>query len=165
MSKLETSIPEAPTKGRITGWHVLIGVVAFFGVVIAADTFYIVKAYRTFSGQVASNPYEAGRQFNRTLAQRERAAALGWTATVQAPVPGQVALRMTDRDGRPLTSLSLTGSLERPATEAGRQTLSFTHAGDGVYRAAARIDGAWDLRAVARNASETFEVESRLVNP
>ncbi len=154
-----------PAKGAITGWHVLAGMVLFFAVIIAVDTLFIVKAYRSFSGEVASNPYEAGLAFNRTLAQRQREAALGWTAVIERPEPGIVALRMNDKAGQPLSTLSLTGTLDRPATEVGRQTLNFKPTGDGWYRAAARLDGAWDLRATARNAQDKFEIESRLVTP
>ncbi|OYX90861.1 MAG: hypothetical protein B7Y78_13280, partial [Caulobacter sp. 35-67-4] len=106
--------PTVPVKGQITGWHVLIGMVAFFGFIIAVDTLFIVKAYRSFSGQVASNPYEAGLAFNRTLAQRQREAELGWNAVIERPQPGIVALRMTDKTGQPLSTLSLTGTLDRP---------------------------------------------------
>ncbi|KQY95478.1 ferredoxin [Caulobacter sp. Root1455] len=156
--------PAAPSvKGQITGKHVLIGVVLFFGLVVGVDAFFVVKAYSTFSGQVASNPYEAGLAFNRTLALREREAALGWTAEAAVPRPGVVALRMKDKTGRPLSTLSLTGTLERPATEIGRQVLAFTPTGDGWYQAGARLDGAWDLRATARNAQDQFEIETRLV--
>ena len=158
------SSPTAPVKGQITGWHVLIGMVAFFGFVIAVDTLFIVKAYRSFSGQVASNPYEAGLAFNRTLAQRQREAELGWNAVIERPAPGIVALRMTDKAGQPLSALSLTGTLDRPATEAGRQVLNFKPTGDGWYQATARLDGAWDLRATARDARDKFEIESRLVS-
>ena len=159
------SSPIIPAKGRITGWHVLVGMVMFFGFIIAVDTLFIVKAYRSFSGEVASNPYEAGLAFNRTLAQRQREEALGGTAVIERPEPGIVALRMTDKAGQPLTTLSLTGTLDRPATEVGRQTLSFKPTGDGWYQATARLDGAWDLRATARNAKDQFEIESRLVTP
>ncbi|WP_421738189.1 FixH family protein [Caulobacter sp.] len=154
-----------PEKGRITGWHVLFAVVAFFAVVIGVDTFFMIKAYGTFSGEVASNPYEAGLAFNRTLALRQKEAALGWTATVETPRPGVVALRMKDKAGQPLTTLSLTGTLERPATETGRQVLDFKPTGDGWYQASAKLDGAWDLRATARNARDQFEIETRLVAP
>jgi len=159
------SSPIPPAKGAITGWHVLAGMVLFFVIIIAVDTLFIVKAYRSFSGEVASNPYEAGLAFNRTLAQRQREEALGWTAVIERPEPGVVALRMTDKAGQPLSTLSLTGTLDRPATEVGRQTLNFKPTGDGWYRAAARLDGAWDLRATARNAQDQFEIESRLVAP
>ncbi|WP_297510423.1 FixH family protein [uncultured Caulobacter sp.] len=158
--------PSAPApleKGRITGWHVLIMVVLFFGTVIAVDTIFMVQAYRTFSGEVASNPYEAGLAFNRTLAQRQREAALGWSAAVQTAEGKTVVVRVVDRDGKPLDHLSLTGTLERPATETGRQALDFKPLGDGRYQAAARLDGAWDLRATARDARNVFELETRLV--
>ncbi|PTS87888.1 MULTISPECIES: FixH family protein [unclassified Caulobacter] len=159
-----TPVPP-PEKGRITGWHVLFAVVAFFVIVIGVDAFFIVKAYSTFSGEVASNPYEAGLAFNRTLALREKEAALGWSAVVETPRPGIVAVQMKDRTGQPLTTLSLTGTLERPATETGRQVLDFKPTGEGWYEARATLDGAWDLRAIARNARDQFEVETRLVAP
>jgi nitrogen fixation protein FixH len=156
---------DATPNGRVTGGHVLIGVALFFAIVIGVDALFIVKAYRSFPGQVASNPYEAGLAFNKTLAQRERQAALGWSAQVQSDGGEAVIVRMADKAGDPIDHLSLTGSLERPATEAGRQTLDFRPLGDGRYRAAARLDGAWDLRATARDARSGFELQARLVAP
>ncbi len=154
----------ASRKGQITGWHVLIGVVAFFALVIAVDVVFMVLAYRSFSGQVASNPYEAGLAFNQTLAQRQREASLGWSAAVETEQGKAVVVRVLDRAGQPLERLSLTGSLERPATETGKQSLDFKPLGDGRYRATARLDGAWDLRAVARDSKNSFELEARLVS-
>jgi nitrogen fixation protein FixH len=149
----------------ITGWHVLVAVVLFFGVVIGVDTLFMVKAYGTFSGEVASNPYEAGLAFNKTLALRRREAALGWTAKVVKAEGDSVVVRMVDKAGAPLDHLSLTGVLERPATETGRQVLDFKPVGDGRYQARARLDGAWDLRATARNGRDQFELETRLLEP
>jgi nitrogen fixation protein FixH len=160
-----TVTPHAPARGQLTGWHVLIIVVVFFAVVIGVDTLFMIKAYSTFSGEVASNPYEAGLAFNRTLALRRREAMLGWTTRIDTAQPGILALRMQDKAGQPLSTLSLTGTLERPATETGRQVLNFKPAGDGWYRTSARLDGAWDLRAVARNAKDQTEIETRLVTP
>lgn len=155
----------ANTVKPITGRHVLIAVVLFFGVVIGVDTLFMIKAYGTFSGEVASNPYEAGLAFNKTLALRQREAALGWTATVLKVDDDTVVVRLVDKTGAPLDQLSLTGVLERPATETGRQTLDFKPLGDGRYQARARLDGAWDLRATARNSRDQFELETRLVEP
>lgn len=166
MTSATQSIAKPPSeKGRITGWHVLIGVVLFFAIVIGVDTIFMVQAYRTFSGEVASNPYEAGLAFNRTLAQRQKEAALGWSASVETPAGKTVVVTLVDRTDKPLDGLSLTGTLERPATETGRQTLNFRSLGGGRYEAAAQLDGAWDLRAVARNAKDMFEIETRLVEP
>ncbi|KRA64915.1 ferredoxin [Caulobacter sp. Root656] len=157
--------PSAPSKGRITGWHVLVGVVLFFAVVIGVDTLFIIKAYGSFSGEVASNPYEAGLAFNQTLAQRRREAALGWSVGVTTLGGNAVLVTLTDRAGKPLDGLSVTATLERPATQAGQQTLSFKPLGQGRYQASARLDGAWDLRGVARNARDMVEIETRLVTP
>jgi nitrogen fixation protein FixH len=154
----------APSKGKITGWHVLIGVSAFFALVIAVDVVFMVLAYRTFSGQVASNPYEAGLAFNQTLAQRQREASLGWSAAVETEGGKAVVVRVLDRANHPVDRLSLTGSLERPATETGKQVLDFKPLGDGRYRAVAQLDGAWDLRAIARDSQNSFELEARLVS-
>lgn len=160
-----TLTKSASEKGRITGWHVLIAVVLFFGTVIGVDTLFIVKAYGTFSGEVASNPYEAGLAFNRTLAQRRREAALGWSAGVATPDGQTVVVTIKDRAGQPLDHLSVTGVLERPATETGRQVLNFRPIGQGRYEASTRLEGAWDLRGTARNSGDMIEIETRLVTP
>ncbi len=148
---------------RLTGLHVLGGIIAFFALVIGADVWFAVLAYRSFSGQVADNPYEAGILYNRTIEQRRAEAALGWTA--QAEVANDaVILTFQDREGAPLEGLKVTAELVRPATEAGRISLSLKPAGDGAYRAAAPgLKGAWDVRARAVAPSgETFEIERRV---
>lgn len=154
-----------PAVRPLTGRHVLIMIVAFFAVVIGVDVLFASFAYRSFSGEVASNPYEAGLAFNQTLAQRRREAALGWTAEVRTG-DGLVELRLRDRTGQALRGLTVTGVLERPATEAGRQTLSFAESADGWLRARANLSGGWDLRATARGAQgEILEIERRLMAP
>lgn len=149
---------------RLNGFHVLGGMIAFFLVVIAADAWFAVLAYRSFSGQVADNPYEAGLLYNRTLEQRRAEAALGWTAQADA-AEGLVTLSFRDRDGASLDNLSVTASLVRPATEAGKVDLVLTPAGDGAYQARITAPaGAWDIRGLARGpAGETFEVQRRVV--
>ena len=90
---------------------------------------------------------------------------MGWTASVEKAEDDMVVVRLVDRAGAPLDRLSLTGVLERPATETGRQALDFRPLGDGRYQARARLDGAWDLRATARDGRDVFELETRLLEP
>lgn len=151
----------------IKGRHVLIGFILFFGIVIAVDTLFAVAAYRTFSGEAATNPYEAGLLYNRTLAQRRAEAALGWSATIDEGQGGLVLVRVADRAGRPLAGLTVNGALERPATTRGQRTLRFAAAGPGVYRAdTTRLDGAWDLHVtIRRGDGALFEADRRLVRP
>ena len=68
---------------EIKGWHVLLALLGFFGAVSAVDVGMAVQAYRTFPGEVSASPYEDGLQFNRTLAERAEARALGWKASVR----------------------------------------------------------------------------------
>ena len=153
----------APRPFRVTGWHVLAGVTAFFAVVVGVDTSFAVLAVKTFPGQVSVTPYEDGLLYNRHIAQQQAQERLGWRAAAAAE-PGQVALTWRDRDGRPLSGLTITGKLERPATETGRILLRFEEAEPGRYVATAgAIAGTWDLTAEARGPTGgTFVAERRL---
>ena len=136
---------------RITGWHVLAGMVGFFGVVIAVDVTFAVLAYRTHPGQVSVTPYEDGILYNRHIAQLDAQAKLGWR----------------DQAGRPIRGLALSARMERPATEAGRLTPRFVETAPGRYEAdVGRLFGAWDLTVEAKDASgDDFLLERRLTWP
>ena len=165
MAQVDLS-PEA--KGfRLTGWHVLAMVVGFFAIVMAADIGMATMAYRTFSGEVADDPYEAGRLYNRTLAERRAQAALGWTAGIAMINDGDLRVTVRDRQGAPVDGLSVAALLERPATEAGKRPLDFKRGAPGVYDAhAADLSGAWDVRVRAVDAKgRPFEVEKRFMWP
>lgn len=157
--------PAPPATGfRVTGWHVLTAVVAFFGIVIAVDTIFVVNAYRTFPGQVSATPYEDGLRHNRSVARLKAQSALGWRA-LAAPAQGRVEVEMVDQTGQPIRGLALSGDLQRPATETGRIVLRFTEVSPGRYAApAAPAPGLWDLR-FATTGAQPFEAELRLTWP
>ncbi len=161
-----TAAAQARPPFRITGWHVLIGMTLFFAIVIGVDAWFITKAYSTFSGQVAKNPYEAGLAYNRQIAEQERQARLGWTVTAGVDGPDLVVIAR-DRDGRPLDALSVRVVMERPATDAGKLSLQLKPAGDGVYRLRNPAgSGAWDLKASLVGPGDArFSAERRLVLP
>jgi nitrogen fixation protein FixH len=159
-------VPEA--KGfRLTGWHVLAIICAFFGVIIAVDVAMATMAYRTFSGEVAADPYEAGLLYNRTLAERRAEAALGWTADMALIRGGDLRLTVKDKAGKPVEGLKVSAVLERPATEAGRETLAFAPSAAGIYDAkAGHLRGAWDVRVRAvDDQGRPFEAEERFLWP
>lgn len=159
-----TPTPTLPASAfRIRGIHVLLGVVAFFAVVIGVDVSFTVLAVRTFPGQVSVTPYEDGLIFNRHLAQLAAQDRLGWRA-VAAAGPGEVALTYADREGAPVSGLVVSGKLERPATETGRVALNFAETSPGRYVApTGAVSGAWDMTAEARAADGVaFVAERRL---
>jgi nitrogen fixation protein FixH len=157
------TIAPSPATGGLKGWHVLMMVLAFFGVIIAVDVTFLVLAYRTFPGEVSVTPYEDGIAYNRTLAQLGAQERLGWRAAAAA-APSAVKMQFRDAHGAPLRGLKVTAKLERPATETGRLTPVFHETEPGVYTAHLGIvTGTWDLSAVAHDAAgHRFEAERRL---
>ncbi|HRD47064.1 MAG TPA: FixH family protein, partial [Caulobacter sp.] len=103
-----TAVADKPSF-TIKGWHVLVSLILFFGIIIATDVAFVVLAYRTFSGQVASNPYEAGLAYNKTLAQKARQDALGWTASI-GDEGGRLSVTISDPAGRPIEGLGVTAT-------------------------------------------------------
>jgi nitrogen fixation protein FixH len=151
---------------RITGRHVFAGVTLFFLIIIGTDAWFMTLAYRSFPGQSAANPYEAGLAFNTTLAQREAEARLGWRVEATQLADG-VAMRPTDAAGEPLTGLTVKARLERPATEAGARLISLKEVTPGLYEARGlRLSGAWDVTAtLTSRTGAVFEAERRLQWP
>jgi len=152
---------------RITGLHVLVGMIVFFSIIIGLDVFFVTLAYRSFSGEVASNPYEAGLAFNQKLEAERRQAALGWTVTMGQDGAEGLVITARDRDQNPLSGLKVEATLERPATIKGRRDLVFRDLGQGRYQAVAPgLEGAWDLRARIQGKGDArFEAERRMIWP
>lgn len=151
---------------RVRGWHVAAGVSAFFAVVIGVDAVFTVLAFRTHPGQVSVTPYEDGLLYNRTIAEQQAQARLGWRAAAEAGA-GVVALTVQDREGRPVRGLRIEAALQRPATESGRIAPAFAEVAPGRYEApTGAISGAWDLTARALDAQgRRFTAERRLTWP
>jgi len=158
--------PATRTGFRFTGWHFLTVIVGFFIVVIGVDVTFAVLAYRTHPGEVSVTPYEDGLVYDRNIARLRRQEFLGWTAAAAAQ-PHTVVVLMQDRDGRPVSGLSFTGKLERPATETGRVVPHFVETSPGRYEARENgLSGAWDLTAIAQDRqARTFQLERRLTWP
>lgn len=158
----------SPSAGfRLNGWHVLAGVVGFFAVVVAVDSYFVAMALKTFPGQVSDTPYEDGLAYNRKLAQLAAQAQLGWRAAAEVGADGSVIVEMRDASGAPVTGLSAMGRLERPATEAGRLTPAFVEGAPGDYVARpGRLSGAWDLTLeLEGSGGRRFVAERRLTWP
>ncbi|MDR3508749.1 MAG: FixH family protein [Caulobacteraceae bacterium] len=139
---------------QLNGWHVLAGLSLFFGADIAINVGYVVAAVHTFPGEVASEPYEAGVAYNRTLAQEDAERKLGWQATIEQVAPAvhgeAITVRWTDRSGRLLTGLNVKGVMRRPATEKLNTDLTFNEISPGTYRAvASAAPGGWDVSVTA----------------
>jgi nitrogen fixation protein FixH len=161
------SLSETRPAFILKGWHVLVGFVVFFGLVIAVNTVFMVQAYRTFPGETSVTPYEDGLAYDATLKQMRDQKALGWRIAAGVAPSGRVKVEAFDRAGAPLRGLRVSGDLTRPATETGRRTIAFQEAAPGVYVASEGVlNGAWDLDVTALDERGHKAVaERRLVLP
>lgn len=155
---------------ELTGTHVLVGLILFFGVMLAANGAFVYFATTTFSGLSTQDPYRKGLAYNQTLEAFRAQQATGWHAS--AAVSGQaVRLTVTDSGGAPVQGLEVSGRLGRPATDAQDHTLTFRAEGQGRYVAAVGplAPGRWDLAAEARpygsDHPTPFKVTARLWVP
>ena len=147
---------------RITGWHVLIMILTFFGITITVNTVFIVQAVRTFRGEDEPRSYVQGLAYNDQLQDRAAQAALGWTATANVD-SGWVIVTVADDVGHAVDGLDLHGVLRHPADTALDHTLAFEARAEGHYRAALPEGaiGRWQLRAW-RNGEPPFTLQSEL---
>ncbi|MBI1365592.1 MAG: ferredoxin [Alphaproteobacteria bacterium] len=154
---------------KLNGWHVLLILVGFFGVVIAVNAYFIVTALDTFPGEEVMHPYIKGLNYNQEIEERAEQAALGWTAEISGikregdAVLIDVVYR--DRNGAIIPDLDVKGALKRTTHEGEDQSLEFERVG-GAYVARAQKAGAglWDFTAVAVSPKgERFELEKRLM--
>jgi nitrogen fixation protein FixH len=159
------------TEGRfangIEGRHVLLSLIAFFGVMVAANAALVYYAVQTFSGGDRPDPYRSGLNYNATIAADERQAALGWQAELDHDASGRrLTLRLVDADKRPVSGLKFDATLTRPATDKDDRAADFKEVDAGLYAAdAALAPGAWVLSLSTRRAGEgdpVFRLKQRL---
>jgi nitrogen fixation protein FixH len=138
---------------ELKGWHVLAGLLAFFGITLAVNIALTVYAIDTFSGEDVAKPYLRGLEYNRTLESRAAQVARGWTATIDATRDGAAA------------ALAVEATLRRPTDAALDRTIELTAVGGGEYRAAAEglAPGAWDIIVRVKEDGAVFEAERRIV--
>lgn len=152
----------------LTGRHVLFGLLAFFGAVIAVNVAFAVAAVRSFPGEDVRRSYLQGLAYNDTLAHRREQAVRGWQAAsaLRRGESGQAILEVAlhARDGEALNGVAVSGELRRAATARFDRELAFTSIGEGRYV----VDlgdlqaGRWLLRARASDGHDgalDFEAE------
>lgn len=99
------------SKG-LRGVHVLWMTVGFFALIIAADTYFIVRAVNSFPGEQVRNSYVLGLDYNREVEERAKQAELGWIAEAGLVQEDQTRLvvRLVDARRSPVTGLNMTAT-------------------------------------------------------
>ena len=137
----------------ITGRHVLFGLIAFFGVILAANAVFLYTSLSTYTGVVSNEPYRKGLNYNERIAADQAQQALGWTSEIRLRSTGDgLEIVLADRAGNPVSGLGFEGWLGRPATAASDIVLDVKEAAPGRYQATfpQLQSGAWQVDLAAK---------------
>jgi nitrogen fixation protein FixH len=153
----------------IGGRHVLLALIAFFGVMILANAIFLYFAVATFSGGDASNAYSKGLHYNETLVAAKLQGKRGWRSDLAYDdKTGRLTLKVLDRAAAPINGLQVVADLERPATDKEDRKVVLKELGEGVY--AATVDlapGAWviaiDSSGRGEGGDNVYRLKQRLV--
>ena len=132
------------TERRITGYHVLFGFVAAFGVIITVNLLLAYNAVKTFPGLEVKNTYVASQQFNTRKAEQ---VALGWEIDADLK-DGQLILSIVDADG-PVEVQSITATLGRATTVADDMSPDLKFNGTAYVAPVDLRAGNWNIRILA----------------
>jgi nitrogen fixation protein FixH len=155
-------------NGHLTGRGVLIWLFAFFGVILAVNSYFITVSTSTFRGEDEQKPYLQGVEYNQTLARHAAQAALGWQAAITATrLPGgdvRVEIQMRDTAGKPVAEPGLAGELRHPSDENRDRDLHLAQTAPGLYEArlSGVSPGVWDVMIHSSSERTPFDAERRL---
>ena len=155
---------EKTHSGKLTGKHVLVMLLVFFGVVFAVNGYFISSAVKSFPGQVEDKSYLQGLKFNQTLEARRKQSQLGWMAQIGVEASGigprSLVSVYTNSEGAAVTGLEVIAELVRhddrhislvrrmQKKDIGEYWLDVSDLGPGR----------WTVRTVASNdAGDSFE--------
>lgn len=163
-----TVLPATRPATGLQGRHVLMGMLAFFGIIFAVNGVLLYQALSTHSGLVAQEPYRKGLAYNARIAADERQASLQWSAEVEVVAEGRVALGLVDAQLQPVAGRTVAAVLGRPTSNRHDLRLSLVERSPGQYVAqVGRIDaGAWlidvEIRDSADQGSPSYRLRRRI---
>jgi nitrogen fixation protein FixH len=102
---------------------------------------------------VVKNSYVASQNYNGLLAESRSQALRGWTADLSA-TDGFVYVRFADRGGAPLSGLTVSARVGRPASAGEDRVLALPAAAGGYAAEEALAPGRWIVELEARSRGE-----------
>ncbi len=156
-------------RGPLTGKHVLIMLVTFFGVVFAANGAFVYLARASWTGVETEDAYRIGLQYNHTLAEAEAQKALGWKIAAFDLTKDEeqqvLMVRLVDASGAPLRGLAVAATVRRPTTDSLDRQVTLSEGEDGLYRAMLNLPepGQWEVEVVATRGPDRFRAVHRII--
>lgn len=146
---------------KFTGWHMIMVMVAFFGVVIAVNFILAFQASKSWSGLVVQNSYVSSQHFNEELDAARKQKAYGWHSALDYK-NRELTFDLRDKTGAPVVLQGLKIFLGRPAFEQKDHVVALAYAGNGRYHAATELaPGIWIARVESHNSEMPFREDFR----
>jgi nitrogen fixation protein FixH len=144
----------------VTGRLVLLFLLGFFGVVVGVNGVMIALAIGTMPGLESERPYQLGIAYNAEIQMARAQAARQWTVEshigCDATRRASIKVEPRDADGAPVSGLTVTVRLMRPADQRADRALSLKERDTGTYlgEIADVAPGAWDMEIEAQRGPE-----------
>lgn len=151
---------------ELTGRHVLLMVVAFFGVIFAINAYFITAAVTSFRGEDVKGSYRQGLEYNQQLETRRAESQLGWSASynvINTETDSPRVIVALKKKSSPLANLDISGTIRHPTDTKMDKTVSFVETKSGQYEMVEPLpSGQWQLRATATDGADTFNFQHDL---
>jgi len=88
-----------------------------FGVILLANGIMVFSAFNSWNGVSTDDAYRGGLAYNRQLAERQRAAAIGWAVAARIDGKGDrrnLRVSVKDKTGKPIPYATVVARFERP---------------------------------------------------
>lgn len=146
-------------KKELTGKHVLMWVLGFFGVMFIANGFFVYYANTSWPGVEVESSYKEGQIYDQKLAEAREQQERAWHVDAQLKrSSGDVLLVVEAKDklGNALTGLQIKAEVGRPITEVQDHKVDLSDMGEGQYRASlGTLDpGRWRVKLEAFEKDE-----------
>ncbi|MGB7203846.1 MAG: FixH family protein [Anderseniella sp.] len=154
---------QSSQEKQFTGKHMLLLMLAFFGVIITVNLTMATFATSSWTGLVVKNSYVASQDFNRELAEARKQTARGWTGDISY-ADGAIVLSLIDNKGDGVSLDSVVADVGRPAFEQVDHKVILTSHGNGIYRAEDRLlPGVWQVSIRAKSLAGDYRLDKRLI--
>ncbi|GAB5486613.1 MAG: FixH family protein [Parasphingorhabdus sp.] len=151
------------TKKKITGFHVTLMFVAFFGVIMAVNFLMAGLALGSFSGTVVDNSYVASQKYNQWLEESRQEAAYGWTVSQLKRANDKLQLSVINADGTALSSSKVAAIAYHPVGQTKAINLTFSEKTDGHHISNESLpDGRWKLKISISQGERNFDLMSEV---
>lgn len=148
------------TARPLTGFHVLLWLFGFFGLMIVANAFFVYYAVSSHRGEDVPRSYRQGMEYNQVLADRSTQAAINWSAKLDRDADDNVRLTVLNSQGYPVSDLQFEAKIRHPADRNRDQAVTIKVTGDSYAIDFPDVSGRWTLQAHTLEGTPfTFEAD------